>query len=156
VKRLGQPHHLAKRRFALTALDAGKDRLVQAATLRELPLGQPSPVPRSSEVFHVPRLLSQLMLFQQLDCHFSIDMEKRQAKRGSQMLFSRIGCKSGIIQSGQSRTDGSFIVDLLLKNGLRLKTFKEEVNLEHVFLEITKGITNQAAARRSLLRRPWA
>jgi ABC-2 type transport system ATP-binding protein len=40
-------------------------------------------------------------------------------------------------------TDGSFLVDLLMKNGLRLKTFKEEeVNLEHVFLEITKGITN--------------
>jgi ABC-2 type transport system ATP-binding protein len=40
-------------------------------------------------------------------------------------------------------SDGSFLVDLLLKNGLRLKTFKEEeVNLEHVFLEITKGITN--------------
>jgi ABC-2 type transport system ATP-binding protein len=39
--------------------------------------------------------------------------------------------------------DGSFMVDLLMKNGLRLKTFKEEeVNLEHVFLEITKGITN--------------
>jgi len=40
-------------------------------------------------------------------------------------------------------SDGSFMVDLLMKNGLRLKTFKEEeVNLEHVFLEITKGITN--------------
>jgi ABC-2 type transport system ATP-binding protein len=40
-------------------------------------------------------------------------------------------------------SDGSFLVDVLLKNGLRLKTFKEEeVNLEHVFLEITKGITN--------------
>src|ERR1700678_4068384 len=31
--------------------------------------------------------------------------------------------------------DGSFMVDLLMKNGMRLKTFKEEeVNLEHVFL----------------------
>jgi ABC-2 type transport system ATP-binding protein len=40
-------------------------------------------------------------------------------------------------------TDGSFLVDVLMKNNLRLKTFKEEeVNLEHVFLEITKGITN--------------
>ena len=35
------------------------------------------------------------------------------------------------------------MVDLLLKNGLQLKMFKEEeINLEHVFLEITKGITN--------------
>jgi ABC-2 type transport system ATP-binding protein len=39
--------------------------------------------------------------------------------------------------------DGSFLVDVLMKNGMRLRTFKErEVNLEHVFLEITKGITN--------------
>ena len=39
--------------------------------------------------------------------------------------------------------DGSFLVDVLLKNGLRLKMFKEEeINLENVFLGITKGITN--------------
>jgi ABC-2 type transport system ATP-binding protein len=39
--------------------------------------------------------------------------------------------------------DGTFIVDLLLKNGLKLKMFKEEeINLEDVFLAITKGITN--------------
>jgi ABC-2 type transport system ATP-binding protein len=39
--------------------------------------------------------------------------------------------------------DGTFIVDLLLKNGLKLKMFKEEeIDLEDVFLAITKGITN--------------
>jgi ABC-2 type transport system ATP-binding protein len=39
--------------------------------------------------------------------------------------------------------DGTFIVDLLLKNGLKLKMFKEEeIDLEDVFLGITKGITN--------------
>ena len=39
--------------------------------------------------------------------------------------------------------DGSFMVDLLLKNGLKLKMFKEEeIDLEDVFLAITKGITN--------------
>ena len=39
--------------------------------------------------------------------------------------------------------DGGFIVDLLLKNGLRLKMFKEEeIDLEDVFLGSTKGITN--------------
>jgi ABC-2 type transport system ATP-binding protein len=39
--------------------------------------------------------------------------------------------------------DGSFIVDLLIKNGLRLRMFKEEeIDLEDVFLGITKGITN--------------
>jgi ABC-2 type transport system ATP-binding protein len=39
--------------------------------------------------------------------------------------------------------DGGFLVDLLLKNGLKLKMFKEEeIDLEDVFLAITKGITN--------------
>jgi ABC-2 type transport system ATP-binding protein len=39
--------------------------------------------------------------------------------------------------------DGSFLVDVILKNGLRLKMFKEEeIDLEDVFLGITKGITN--------------
>jgi ABC-2 type transport system ATP-binding protein len=39
--------------------------------------------------------------------------------------------------------DGSFIPELLLKNGLRLKMFKEEeIDLEDVFMGITKGITN--------------
>src|SRR4051794_8300492 len=40
-------------------------------------------------------------------------------------------------------TDASFLVDLLMKHGMRLKTFKEEeIDLEDVFLSITKGITN--------------
>ena len=40
-------------------------------------------------------------------------------------------------------SDASFLVDLLMEKGLRLKTFKEEeINLEKVFLDITKGITN--------------
>jgi ABC-2 type transport system ATP-binding protein len=39
--------------------------------------------------------------------------------------------------------DGSFIADLLVKNGFRLKTLKEEeIDLEDVFMAITKGITN--------------
>jgi ABC-2 type transport system ATP-binding protein len=39
--------------------------------------------------------------------------------------------------------DGSFIPELLLQNGLRLKMFKEEeIDLEDVFMGITKGITN--------------
>jgi ABC-2 type transport system ATP-binding protein len=39
--------------------------------------------------------------------------------------------------------DGSFIADLLFQNGFRLKTFKEEeIDLEDVFMAITKGITN--------------
>jgi ABC-2 type transport system ATP-binding protein len=40
-------------------------------------------------------------------------------------------------------TDGSFIADLLLQNGFRLKMLKEEeIDLEDVFMGITKGITN--------------
>src|SRR5262249_23303446 len=41
-----------------------------------------------------------------------------------------------------STHDGSFIVDLLLKNGLRLKTFKEEaIDLQAVCRGIPKGTT---------------
>ncbi|HEY7423879.1 MAG TPA: ABC transporter ATP-binding protein, partial [Gemmataceae bacterium] len=39
--------------------------------------------------------------------------------------------------------DGSFIPELILQNGMRLKMFKEEeIDLEDVFMRITKGITN--------------
>jgi ABC-2 type transport system ATP-binding protein len=39
--------------------------------------------------------------------------------------------------------DGSFIAEVLVKNGVRLKMLKEEIiNLEDVFMGITKGITN--------------
>lgn len=39
--------------------------------------------------------------------------------------------------------DGSFIADVLVKNGYRLKMLKEEeIDLEDVFMGITKGITN--------------
>jgi ABC-2 type transport system ATP-binding protein len=39
--------------------------------------------------------------------------------------------------------DGSFIAETLIKSGFRLKMLKEEaVNLEDVFMGITKGITN--------------
>jgi ABC-2 type transport system ATP-binding protein len=39
--------------------------------------------------------------------------------------------------------DGSFIAETLLRNGFRLKMLREEaINLEDVFMGITKGITN--------------
>jgi ABC-2 type transport system ATP-binding protein len=39
--------------------------------------------------------------------------------------------------------DGSFLPDRLVRAGFRLRAFKEkEVNLENVFMEITKGITS--------------
>ena len=39
--------------------------------------------------------------------------------------------------------DGSFIAEVLVRNGFRLKMLKEEeIDLEDVFMGITKGITN--------------
>jgi ABC-2 type transport system ATP-binding protein len=44
---------------------------------------------------------------------------------------------------GDGVHDGSFIADVIVKNGLRLKMLREEeVDLEDVFMGITKGITN--------------
>jgi len=45
------------------------------------------------------------------------------------------------LKDGQE--DGSFLPERLIAEGFRLKSFQEkEVNLEDVFMEITKGITN--------------
>ena len=39
--------------------------------------------------------------------------------------------------------DGSFIAELLVRNGFRVKLLREEeIDLEDVFMGITKGITN--------------
>jgi ABC-2 type transport system ATP-binding protein len=44
---------------------------------------------------------------------------------------------------GDGVRDGSFIAEVLVKSGLRLKMLREEeVDLEDVFMGITKGITN--------------
>jgi ABC-2 type transport system ATP-binding protein len=43
----------------------------------------------------------------------------------------------------EGNEDGSFLPERLIQMGYRLKMFKEEeINLENVFMEITKGITN--------------
>jgi ABC-2 type transport system ATP-binding protein len=43
----------------------------------------------------------------------------------------------------EGNEDGSFLPERLISEGFRLRAFKEkEVNLENVFMEITKGITN--------------
>jgi ABC-2 type transport system ATP-binding protein len=50
--------------------------------------------------------------------------------------FLRVTLKDGI-------TDGSFIAQVLVQNGLKLKLLREEeIDLEDVFMGITKGITN--------------
>jgi ABC-2 type transport system ATP-binding protein len=47
------------------------------------------------------------------------------------------------VQLKEGYEDGSFIPERLITAQFRLKSFKEkEVNLENVFMEITKGITN--------------
>jgi ABC-2 type transport system ATP-binding protein len=48
-----------------------------------------------------------------------------------------------VVTLNEEVNDGSFIADLLVKNGFRLKMLKEEeIDLEDVFMGITKGITN--------------
>src|SRR6476646_6485955 len=50
--------------------------------------------------------------------------------------FLKVTLKDGV-------TDGSFIAEALVKNGLKLKMLREEeIDLEDVFMGITKGITN--------------
>ena len=41
------------------------------------------------------------------------------------------------------REDGSFLPERLIQEGFKLRSFKEEeIDLEDVFMGITKGITN--------------
>ena len=48
-----------------------------------------------------------------------------------------------LVTLNEGVTDGSFIAEILVKNGFRLKSLKEEeIDLEDVFMGITKGITN--------------
>jgi ABC-2 type transport system ATP-binding protein len=62
--------------------------------------------------------------------------EVQTVKVGPQAEFLEVRLKEG-------HEDGSFIPERLIHEGFRLKTFTEkEVNLENVFMEITKGITN--------------
>ena len=50
--------------------------------------------------------------------------------------FLKVTLKDGV-------SDGSFIAEALVKNGLKLKMLREEeIDLEDVFMGITKGITN--------------
>src|SRR5271156_3591655 len=67
-----------------------------------------------------------------LEAHIDVHLVEEKA----QQECLRVTLHNGIV-------DGSFLADLLLKNGYKLKMLREEeVNLEHVFMEITKGITN--------------
>ena len=48
-----------------------------------------------------------------------------------------------VVTLNDGAADGSFIADVLVKNSFKLKMLKEEeIDLEDVFMGITKGITN--------------
>jgi ABC-2 type transport system ATP-binding protein len=69
---------------------------------------------------------------QQLESHSSVD--KIEHKADDDLLL--ITLREGML-------DGSFIAETLVQKGFRLKMLREEeVNLEDVFMGITKGITN--------------
>jgi len=63
-----------------------------------------------------------------------VDVQKVEKREEGELL--RVTLNRG-------RTDGSFLAELLLENGFKLKMLREEeIDLEDVFMGITKGITN--------------
>jgi ABC-2 type transport system ATP-binding protein len=63
-----------------------------------------------------------------------LDVFRVEAKEGEEYLT--VTLNDGV-------HDGSFLAELLLRHGFRLKMLKEEeIDLEEVFMRITKGITN--------------
>jgi ABC-2 type transport system ATP-binding protein len=72
-----------------------------------------------------------LLAKEQLEAH--MDVDKVEVKEDDTML----------VTLKEEISDGCFIADLLVKNGFKLKMLKEEeIDLEDVFMGITKGITN--------------
>ena len=62
-----------------------------------------------------------------------------------EVLVVKADAKTGMldVRLKDGHEDGSFLPERLIRDGFRLRAFKEkEVNLENVFMEITKGITN--------------
>ncbi|HEY2783946.1 MAG TPA: ABC transporter ATP-binding protein [Fimbriiglobus sp.] len=82
--------------------------------------------------------------------HVSVGDGKNESAAKTLESFPEIGSVE-LIESGmavklvlrEGHTDGSFIPERLIHEGFKLKSFKEEeINLEDVFMRITKGITN--------------
>jgi ABC-2 type transport system ATP-binding protein len=72
------------------------------------------------------------MAKEQLENH--IDVMRVEEREEGEVL--RVTLNQGLV-------DGSFLADFLIQNGFKLKMLKEEdINLEDVFMGITKGITN--------------
>ncbi|HYH66740.1 MAG TPA: ABC transporter ATP-binding protein [Urbifossiella sp.] len=62
-----------------------------------------------------------------------------------EVLAVKADAKTGMldVRLKDGHEDGTFLPERLIRDGFRLQAFKEkEVNLENVFMEITKGITN--------------
>ncbi|HLQ43764.1 MAG TPA: hypothetical protein VK137_03465, partial [Planctomycetaceae bacterium] len=71
-----------------------------------------------------------------VECHLERHADVQSVEFNEQDDFLRVTLKDTV-------KDGSFIAELLVKSNLRLKTLKEEeIDLEDVFMAITKGITN--------------
>jgi ABC-2 type transport system ATP-binding protein len=95
-------------------------------------------------VFDVKVLPEQLSQAESLlSKHPDIELVERRAPEEFEEIrksdadeFLKVTLKDGV-------TDGSFIAEALVKNGLKLKMLREEeIDLEDVFMGITKGITN--------------
>jgi ABC-2 type transport system ATP-binding protein len=68
--------------------------------------------------------------------HLERHSDVKEVEFKEQEDYLRVTLKDGV-------KDGTFVADLLVKSNLRLKMLKEEeIDLEDVFMGITKGITN--------------
>ncbi|MBI3411438.1 MAG: ABC transporter ATP-binding protein [Planctomycetes bacterium] len=71
-----------------------------------------------------------------IEQHSSVDTVEHKEQEKEQDGFLVVTLRDGI-------TDATFIPEVLVRNGFRLKMLKEEeIDLEDVFMGITKGITN--------------
>ncbi len=82
--------------------------------------------------------------------HVSVGKDSNEIAAKKLETYPEIGSVE-MVENGESlkltlkegHTDGSFIPERLIQEGFKLRNFKEEeVNLEDVFMRITKGITN--------------
>src|SRR5262249_38783986 len=83
---------------------------------------------------------------------FFVSVGKEQNELAAKKMEGYAEVESAELQSGgesikvtrrDGREDGSFLPERLIQEGYKLRGFKEEeINLENVFMTITKGITN--------------
>ena len=129
--RFQQPHQLLQHEERVVLLDVleGRDRVDVVERIARERHAQPA-------VEHVVRARIAPAAPRVLDHHRRDVETAREIRKRDAAEYLRVTLNEGV-------TDGSFIPDLLLKNDMRLKMLKEEeIDLEDVFMGITKGITN--------------